>query len=155
MVALDVAEREYSAIAADLVSRACRRERISKNRQQPLILHADNGNSMRAATLESRLVELGVQRSCSRPRFSNDNPYAESLFSTAKNRPSSPSRPFASKEEACQWVASFVDWYNNGHRHSSIKFVTPQQLHYGDALEICLQRAVVYKQARQRHPRRS
>jgi hypothetical protein len=30
-----------------------------------LILHADNGNAMRAATLESRLEELGTyQQSC-------------------------------------------------------------------------------------------
>ena len=63
VVAWDVDEREDPAIAADLVSRACLRERISKRRRQPLILHADNGNAMRAATLESRLEELGVLRS--------------------------------------------------------------------------------------------
>jgi len=52
-VAWDVAEREDPAIAADLVSRACLRERYccsegfaySKGRRQPLILHADNGNA--------------------------------------------------------------------------------------------------------------
>jgi len=80
VVAWDVDEREDSAIAADLVSRACLRERISKGRKQPLILRADNGNAMRAATLESRLEELGVLRSFSRPRVSNDNPYSESLI---------------------------------------------------------------------------
>ena len=45
VVAWDVAEREDLAIAADLVSRAFLRERISKGRQQPLILHADNGTA--------------------------------------------------------------------------------------------------------------
>jgi putative transposase len=154
VVAWDVAEREDPAIAADLVSRACLRERISKGRKQPLVLHADNGNAMRAATLESRLEELGVLRSFSRPRVSNDNPYSESLFRTAKYRPDYPSRPFSSKEEACQWVVSFVDWYNHRHRHSGINFVTPHQRHNGEAMEICRHRAVVYEQARQRHPRR-
>jgi transposase InsO family protein len=154
VVAWDVAEREDPAIAADLVSRACLRERISKGRQQPLILHADNGNAMRAATLECRMEELGVLRSFSRPRVSNDNPYSEALFRTAKYRPDYPSRPFPSKEEACQWVASFVDWYNHRHRHSGIKFVTPQQRHSGQAAEICLRRTVVYEEARQRNPRR-
>jgi transposase InsO family protein len=154
VVAWDVAEREDPAIAADVVSRACLRERISRRRKQPLILHADNGNAMRAATLESRLEELGVLRSFSRPRVSNDNPYSESLFRTAKYRPGYPSRPFTSKEAACQWVGSFVDWYNHRHRHSGIKFVTPHQRHNGHALEICRHRAVVYKQARQRNPRR-
>ena len=45
VIAWDVAEREDPAIAADLVGRACIRERISKVRKQPLILHADNGNA--------------------------------------------------------------------------------------------------------------
>ena len=45
MVAWDAAEREDPAIAADLVSRGYLRERISKERWQPLILHADNGNA--------------------------------------------------------------------------------------------------------------
>ena len=44
VVAWDVAERKDPFIAADLVSRACFRERISKGRLQPLILHADNGH---------------------------------------------------------------------------------------------------------------
>jgi transposase InsO family protein len=109
---------------------------------------------LRASTLESRLEELGVLRSFSRPRVSNDNPYSESLFRTAKYRPDYPRRPFASKDEACQWVASFVDWYNHRHRHSGIKFVTPQQRHSGQAVEICRHRAVVYDQARQLNPRR-
>jgi transposase InsO family protein len=113
VVAWDVAEVESAEIAAELVQRACLKERYCRPRgfgsrqshQQPLILHADNGNAMRAATLESRLGELGVLRSFSRPRVSNDNPYSESLFRTVKFRPDYPSRPFASKAEACEWVA--------------------------------------------------
>jgi putative transposase len=126
----------------------------TKGRKQPLVLHADNGNAMRAATLESRHEELGVLRSFSRPRVSNDKPYTESLFRTATYRPDYSSRPFTRKEAACQWVASFVDWYNHQHRHSGIKFVTPNQRHSGQAVEICRHRAVVYEQARQRNPRR-
>ena len=67
---------------------------------------------LRAATLESRLEELGVLRSFSRPRVSNDNPYSESLFRTVKYRPDYPRKPFLSKGQACEWVAAFVDWNN-------------------------------------------
>ena len=109
---------------------------------------------LRAATLESRLEELGVPRSFSRPRVSNDNPYSESLFRTAKYRPDYPSRPFASKAKACEWVAAFVDWYNHRHRHSGIKFVTPHQRHSGAAIAICLERTQVYEKARKAHPKR-
>jgi hypothetical protein len=51
-------------------------------------------------------------------------------------------------------VALFVDWYNHQHRHSGIKFVTPQQRHSGQAVELCRQRADVYEKAQQKHPRR-
>jgi len=154
VVAWDVEQSESAELAAQLVSRACLKERINSCRKQPLILHADNGTSMRAATLEVRLEELGVLRSFSRPRVSNDNPYSESLFRTVKYRPDYPNRPFSSKEEACQWVSSFVDWYNNQHRHSGIKFVTPQQRHSGEAIEICRQRSRVYELARIANPKR-
>ena len=109
---------------------------------------------MRAATLESRLEELGVLRSFSRPRVSNDNPCSEALFRTAKYRPDYPRRQFASVEEACLWVASFVDWYNHRHLHSGIKFVTPHQRQSGQAVDLCRHRAHVYEQARQLNPRR-
>ena len=84
---------------------------------------------MRAATLESRLEDLGVLRSFSRPRVSNDNSYSESLFRTVTYRPGYPRRPFQSPEEACAWVAAFVGWDNDRHRHSGIRFVTPSQRH--------------------------
>jgi transposase InsO family protein len=162
VVAWDVAEVESAEIAAELVQRACLKERYCRPRgfgsrqsqQPPLILHADNGNAMRAATLESRLEELGVLRSFSRPRVSNDNPYSESLFRTVKFRPDYPSRPFDSKAEACEWVGAFVDWYNHRHRHSGIKFVTPHQRHSGAAIAICRERTEVYETARQAHPNR-
>jgi len=102
--------------------------------------------------MESWLEELGVLRSFSRPRVSNDNPYSESLYRTVKYRPDYPRKPFGSKDQACQWVAEFVDWYN--HRHSGIKFVPLQQRHVGQAVEISRHRAVVYERARQLNPRR-
>lgn len=54
VVARDVAEVESADIAADLVQRACLRERYCRPRsfcanqspQQPLILHADNDNAL-------------------------------------------------------------------------------------------------------------
>jgi hypothetical protein len=61
---------------------------------------------LRAETLESKLEELSVLRSFSRPKVSNDNPYSKSLFCTGKYRPDYPSRSFASKAEACEWVAA-------------------------------------------------
>jgi transposase InsO family protein len=81
-----------------------------------------------------------VLRSFSRPRVNNDNPFSDSLFRTAKYRPDHPRRPVASQDGACKWVASLADWYNQRHRHSGIKFVTPHQRHSGQGVEICCHR---------------
>ena len=102
------------------------------------------------ATLE----HLGIAPSFSRPRVSNDNPYAEALFRTGKYRPEYPAKPFTSLTEARTWVLRFVRWYNEDHQHSGIRFVTPQQRHSGEALPIIERRKRLYRAARQRHPER-
>jgi transposase InsO family protein len=154
VVGWDVAEREDPGIAVDLVSKTCLRERINTRRRRHLILYADNGNAMRASTLESRMDELAVPRSFSRPRVSNDNPYSESMFRTANYRPDYPRRPFASRDVACQWVASFVDSYSHKNRHGGFKSVTPQQRYCGQAVLNCQHRPFVDEQDRQLNPRR-
>jgi transposase InsO family protein len=40
----------------------------------------DKGSAMKGATMLATLEKLGVVPSFSRPRVSNDNPFAESLF---------------------------------------------------------------------------
>jgi len=51
-------------------------------------------------------------------------------------------------------VSCFVNWYNTEHRHSGIKFVTPDQRHLGGAEEILNKRKVVYEKARSKNPAR-
>jgi transposase InsO family protein len=118
-----------------------------------LVVHSDNGAPMKAGTTLAFLQGLGVVPSFSRPSVSNDNPYSESLFRTAKYRPEYPEH-FASMEQARAWVTWFVAWYNNEHRHSALKFVTPQQRHAGEDVAILARRTAVYEKARARHPRR-
>jgi hypothetical protein len=62
--------------------------------------------------------------------------------------------PFASLEQARTWVAGFVRWYNDEHRHSGIRFVTPGERHRGDDVGVLEQRKAIYEAARQAHPER-
>ena len=119
-----------------------------------LVLHSDNGSAMKGATMLATLEQLGVAPSFSRPRVSNDNAYAESLFRTCKYRPDYPSKPFASLEQAQEWTQKFVRWYNQEHKHSGLKFVTPAQRHNGQDAVILKRREQVYDDARNRHPQR-
>ena len=92
--------------------------------------------------------------SYSRPRVSNDNPFSEALFRTCKYVPTWPERGFESIEAARAWVADFVRWYNGEHRHSALRFVTPDQRHRQQDRAILNQRHAVYQAARARNPER-
>src|SRR5690554_1572739 len=117
-----------------------------------MVLHSDNGGPMRGATMLDTLRALGVAPSFSRPAVSDDNPYSEALFRTLKYRPQYPRKPFASLQQARAWVARFVHWYNREHRHSAIRFITPEQRHRGLDTVLLAQRQAVYEAARARPP---
>lgn len=72
--------------AARLVQRTSLAEGIAALATKP-VLHGDNGSTLKATTVLAMLHWLGVKPSYSRPRVSDDNAYAESLFRTAKYRP--------------------------------------------------------------------
>ena len=97
---------------------------------------------------------LGIEPSYSRPRVSDDNSFAEALFRTAKYRPEFPLKGFADLDAARQWAARFVHWYNQEHRHSGIRYVTPAQRHAGQDGPVLIARHAVYQDARQRNPQR-
>jgi len=132
VVGWQVYEAESSALAADLMTDICQRERVAPGQ---VILHSDNGSPMKGASLLATLQSLGVMPSYSRPSVSNDNPYSESLFRTLKYRSEYPEHGFADLIDARTWVAGFVHWYNTQHLHSAIKLVTPQQRHCGEDME--------------------
>jgi putative transposase len=152
IVAWDIWEEESAEFASELVRRAVLSERLTRN--HPLILHSDNGSPMKGATLLELLYKLGITPSRSRPRVSNDNPYAESIFRTCKYRPGYPAKGFKDLDAARLWVLEFVHWYNYQHKHSGIKFVTPDQRHTGLDKQILENRKRVYEMARARHPER-
>lgn len=152
ILGIEVHERECSLLAREFFDRVCRDEGIGK--ETATVLHSDNGAPMRSFALAAKLAELGVARSFSRPRVSNDNAYAESLFRTMKYHQSYPVRRFRNLDAVRCWVDGFVEWYNGEHRHSGIKYVTPNQRHFGEADEICTIRQQTYETACQKNPRR-
>ncbi len=151
IVAAELHERECSTLAAQMMEKACLTEGIGYDQ---LALHSDNGSPMKGAMLQATLKELGVAASFSRPSVSNDNPFSESLFRTAKYRPDYPSGPFTSFDAALAWVERFVFWYNHKHLHSGIRYVTPARRHAGEDIACLKRRHAVYMAARARHPNR-
>jgi putative transposase len=146
-----IAANESATIAAELVTQICRDGSLDA---RGLILHSDNGAPMRANTMIATLQWLGVVPSFSRPHVSNDNPYSEALFRTLKHVPAYPRLPFADIASAQRWVVRFVEWYNSAHRHSAIRYVTPDERHFGHEHGILARRHQLYERARRSNPER-
>lgn len=139
--------------ATHLVRRTTLAEGLIGAQTRP-VLHGDNSPTLTATSVLAMLHWLGIEPSSSRPRVSNDNPYAESLFRTAKYRPEFPTGGFSGREAARQWGGQFVHWYNHEHRHSGIGYLTPAQRHAGEDHPILAERHALYLSARARNPRR-
>jgi transposase InsO family protein len=153
IVGWEVHEADHAEHAAHLVRRTALAEGIAALGTKP-VLHGDNGSTLKATTVLAMLNWLGVKPSYSRPRVSDDNAYAESLFRTAKYRPEFPAKGFAELNEARTWAAGFVRWYNFDHRHSGIRYVSPAQRHAGYDHAILAARHALYTKARELNPAR-
>jgi transposase InsO family protein len=153
IVGWEVHDTDDANHAAHLVRRTALSEGIVTLVEKP-VLHGDNGSTLKATTVLAMLNWLGIAPSYSRPRVSDDNPYAEALFRTAKYRPEFPANGFENLEAARAWAAEFVRWYNVDHRHSGIRYVSPDQRHTGADQAILEARHALYLEARERHPAR-
>ncbi len=151
IVAHEVWEEENSENASILIEKAVIANKVLR---KPLVLHSDNGSPMKGSTFLATLERLGVTKSFSRPRVSNDNPYSESLFKTMKYCPEFPKKGFSSLQDAREWVLKFVNWYNNDHLHSGLNFISPMDRRLNKDIEMLKNRQKVYEQARNLRPER-
>lgn len=153
VVSARVFEADNADFAARFLGDAFRRYGIKPGQ---LVVHSDNGASMKAAPTLALLEKNGITFSHSRPRVSNDNPYSESFFRTLKYSGDYlyPRDGFDNAEEAEQWVQGFVDHYNEHHRHRGIRMVTPGQRYRGEDAEVLRRRRETMLEARRRHPER-
>jgi len=127
-----VAPGESAELAKAFIADAIAAQGIDRGQ---LTIHADRGSSMTSKPVAQLLIDLGVERTHSRPHVSNDNPYSEAQFKTLKYCPAFPGR-FGSIHDAREFCISFFEYYNHEHRHSGIGLHTPASVHYGTATEI-------------------
>jgi putative transposase len=150
IVAWSIDTIESDQVAKRLIEAACEREGVDADQ---LTLHSDRGAQMTSTTIAELLEDLGVTRSLSRPRTSNDNPYSEANFKTAKYRPDYPDR-FESLDDARSWMRTFACWYNHDHYHSGIAYLHPADVHAGTAHHTVAARQTVLDAAYQANPER-
>ena len=143
-----VANAEDAVVAKDFLADA-----VARNLVAPQTIHADRGGSMTSKPVSELMIDLGICRSHSRPRTSNDNPYSEAQFKTLKYVPDFPER-FGSLADARAFCDRFFTNYNHEHRHSGIGMHTPASVHFGTAFEVRERRQVTLDRAHAQHPER-
>lgn len=141
---------ESAKHARRLLRETCRRYHIDPD---TLTIHSDRGSPMTARSVAELLTDLGVAKSHSRPRVSNDNPFIEAHFKTLKYRPDYPAR-FNSITEASAWCRNFFTWYNETHYHSAIGYLRPADFHDGQHGLILERRQITLDHAAAAHPER-
>lgn len=145
-----VANKESGVLAERLIEESLRKQEVEARQ---LVIHSDRGGPMKSKPVAMLLADLGVTKSHSRPRVSNDNPYSESQFKTLKYSPEFPDR-FGSLEDARGFCCRFFGWYNQRHHHSGIGLLTPEEVHYGKAAAVIEARQQVLWRAYENHPER-
>lgn len=147
----EVHTSEDGVLARQLFARAFAVNNI--NESLMLNVHADNGASMRSRKLNELFHLLSVRASHSRPHTSNDNAFAESVFSTLKGRVLYPEY-FITKDGAEIFVKQFVDWYNYEHKHSGLDLLSPYEVHTSTHHNVLKERNKVLENNRYLHPSR-
>jgi putative transposase len=145
-----LASSESASLAEHFIAETLVKEGIVAG---SLTLHSDRGTSMRSRTVAEMLDDLGVTRSHSRPRVSNDNPFSEAQFKTLKYCPYFPGS-FASVDEGRTFFRLFFPWYNDEHHHSGIAMMTPSTVHSGRVDDVLRLRQVALDAAFLAHPER-
>ncbi|TMR87901.1 IS3 family transposase [Nonomuraea basaltis] len=145
----EVHARESGELAKEFIENAIR----ANGGIAPHAIHADRGTSMTSKSVTNLLSDLGIIKSHSRPKVSNDNPYSEAQFKTLKYCPAFPER-FGSLEDAWSFCRRFFEYYNYKHYHSGIGLHVPFTVHIGTAQAIQDKRAETLEKYRAANPQR-
>ena len=142
-----VEDREADHLAVDMFTAAINQHGA------PRVVHADSGAAMTSNLLRDYLGDQHVELSHNRPYVSNDNPFSEAGFRTMKYRPGYP-KVFADLDTARAYLAEYVPWYNDHHKHSGIALFSPGQVHDGTWEQAWRTRQDALQRYFDRHPER-
>lgn len=150
VVAWMVSHKENSKLAQQLLQETLTRHGLD---DASVTLHQDRGSPMIAQSFLDLMADLGVVCSHSRPRVSNDNPFSESQFKTAKHQPDYPGR-FEHIEHARLWFSDYFNWYIHEHHHSGLSGFTPAQVFTGQYQNVAKKKQSALDNYYQNHPER-
>jgi putative transposase len=145
----EVHTRESGELAEEFIKNAI----CANGGLAPHTIHSDRGTSMTSKSVTNLLSDLGIIKSHSRPKVSNDNPYSEAQFKTMKYCPVFPDE-FGSLEDARSFCVKFFEYYNYKHYHSGIGLHVPFTVHIGTAQAVQDKRVATIEKFRSANPQR-
>ena len=98
----------------------------SRQPDENLIFHTDNGSNYTSKSFREYLKKLGVTQSFSRPHIPYDNSVMESFFSNMKREELYRTK-YRSEKEFRTAVKNYIQFYNEERPHSKNKYKTPSQ----------------------------
>jgi transposase InsO family protein len=109
----------------ELVSNALKMAVKQKPKQQPVILHSDQGSTYRAEQYLALFKSQHIKQSMSAKGDCYDNAVAESFFGTLKTELIAGER-YPSREQARKTIFEYIElFYNRVRRHSSLNYLSP------------------------------
>lgn len=97
---------------------------FSRNPEEGLIFHSDNGSNYISKSFYIYLKKFGVKQSFLRSRKPHDNAVSESFFRSMKTEELYRYK-FGSEREFRKAVVEYIDRYNNQRPHTYLGYLTP------------------------------
>lgn len=119
---------------------------VSKRPEMPLAL-SDHGVQMTRKSAKQFFKDLGIKQLFARYQTPKDNAWIESWFRTLKYDWLQ-FKDYITFEQLRHFIDAFVAYYNNERYHGSLGYVTPAQMHTGQAVIILEKRRQRKAQAR-------
>jgi transposase InsO family protein len=110
----------------ELVIKSMRRALITRQPSGGLIHHSDRGSQYCSTEYTAILLNSGIQISMSRKGDPYDNACIESFHATIKKEMVYRSK-FSTRREGISAINSYILWYNERRKHSTLGYLSPNQ----------------------------
>lgn len=117
----------------DLVVRSLKHAIGTRSVKANLIHHSDRGGQYASRKYRDVLRRSGMRQSMSAAGNCYDNAFMESCFGTVKTELELVE--YRNSAEALRELSSYISYYNNERRHSSLGYVSPAQFEPQNLLE--------------------
>jgi len=115
-----MSRRRDAALTREALGHAMRKRRPVAG----LVFHSDRGMEYAAYEYRADLARLGIRQSMNRPGKMNDNAHMESFFHSLKTE-SLYGVVFETDQQLRKALGSYIRFYNQQRRHSSLNYVSP------------------------------